>query len=167
MNARRSILARASAFLLVGLLGACDGSPMSGPPDMRLGRHECSACGMLVSEDRFSTAQLVDDAGRRDYLFYDDIGCMLDAEHEGCTPQILERYVHDFGTRAWVRAQDATFVFAHPKSLHTPMGSGMVAFAERTDAQHAAAPLDARVMTFEQLTAARREYMDKHFGPAK
>jgi len=167
MRPSMSVLSRASACILLAMLGACQGSPISGPPEMRLGRHECVHCGMLVSEDRCSTAQLVDDGGRRDYLFYDDIGCMLDNEHEGGTPQVLERYVHDYNTRQWVRAEEATFVFAHPKQLHTPMGSGMVAFAERVDAQHAAKPLDAKVMTFEQLTAARREYMDKHFGPAK
>ena len=166
-TAPRPTVFRVAASVLVALLGACQSSPISGPPKLRLGRHECAVCGMLVSEDRCSTAHLVDDRGRRDYLFYDDIGCMLDAEHEGRTPQVLERYVHDYTTRAWIRAEDATYVFANPKALPTPMGSGMVAFTTLADAQRTADPLSAKVLSFEQLVLARREYMDKHFGPSK
>lgn len=119
---------------------------------------------MLVSEDRCSSALLVDDRGRRDYLFYDDIGCMLDSERDGSSPQVLERYVHDYNTRQWVRAEEATFVFAHPKQLHTPMGSGMVAFATETNAKQSAAQLNAMVLSFTDLVLARRAYMDEHFG---
>lgn len=165
MTPRTRFRRMAAACLLITLLGACQNEPLSGPPELRLGRHECAVCGMLVSEDRFSTAHLVDDRGRRDYLFYDDIGCMLDAEHEGRTPPVLERYVHDYATRAWLRAEDAVYVFANPKSLPTPMGSGMVAFTSRTDADRTAEPLNAKVLSYDQLTLARRAYMDKHFGP--
>lgn len=154
-----------AASLLILALGACQGSSLSGPPELRLGRNECAVCGMLVSEDRCSTALLVDDHGRRDHLFYDDIGCMLDAEHEGHTPTVVERYVHDYDSRAWVRAEDATYVSANPRVLPTPMGSGMVAFAARADAERTAEPLKAKVLTFTELIQARREYMDEHFKP--
>lgn len=159
-------LARSAAtcFALI-LLAACQSSLLTGPPELRLGRHECALCGMLVSEDRCSTAILVDDGGRRDYLFFDDIGCMLDAEHEGKVGSVLERYVHDYGTRTWVRAEEAIYVFASPKLLPTPMGSGLVAFAERAEAERLGEPRGAKILSHEEATLARRAYMNEHFAP--
>ncbi len=164
MNARFLLVL---ACALGAAFPACQDAPLSGPPELRLGRQECAACGMLVSEDRCSSALLVDDKGRRTHLLYDDLGCMLDAEQAGLATPVIARFVHDYTSRAWIKAEDATYVAASPKALSTPMGSGMVAFATRTDAELAAQPLSAKVLTYDQLVLARRAYMDEHFASPK
>lgn len=132
----------ARALIIGAALGAAFPVPGCGreseiaPPELRLGRDECAECGMLVAEDRCSSALLVERDGRRRHLVYDDIGCMIDHERAGgIEGSILGRWVHDYGTRAWVEAGAATFLMADPESLKTPMASGLVASVSRADAE--------------------------------
>lgn len=147
------------------LLSACERAPLSGPPDMPLGRHECKACGMLVSEDRCSSALLVESNGRREYFFYDDLGCMLDQIREGLDDtKIIEHFAHDYDSRSWVTAADATFLFADPAQLQTPMGSGIVAFSTSSDAEKAKARFGGRTMGYADLADGRRKWMEERYG---
>lgn len=151
--------------LVALLLAACERAPLSGPPDVQLGRHECKACGMLVSEDRCSSALLVESHGRRDYFFYDDLGCMLDQEREGIDDAIvIEAFARDYGARTWVSAKDATFLFADVAKLQTPMGSGIVAYSTRADAEKAKVRFDGRTMGYAELADARRAWMEARYG---
>jgi copper chaperone NosL len=154
----------ATALTLVA--SSCSRAPMTGPPDLRLGREECAECGMLISEERFSTASLVDKGGERLYFYFDDVGCLLDYERElpgGVT--VFERYVHDHDTRAWVPAEDASFLLAGA-TLQTPMGSGIAAFAT-PDAAHAAADqYGGEVLDLAHLRQARSERTDARGGAA-
>jgi nitrous oxide reductase accessory protein NosL len=147
-------------WFLIGttlVLAACDRGTVSGPPEIRLGSKECFDCGMLVSEDRCSTALLVEVDGRREYRFFDDLGCMLDHEREGLDGAVVvERFVHDFDAKAWIPAEDAVFVLGEPKSVKTPMGSGMIAFASREAAEDARRRLGGEVLRFTALVEARR-----------
>jgi hypothetical protein len=120
---------------------------------------------MLISEDRCSSALLIERDGHREYLNYDDLGCMLDDEQEGLErSMVIDRFVRDYGTRAWVCADDATFLFTEDQSVHTPMGSGMVAFATMMAAE-AARPKEAGTLhNYRSLQAARREWMEKRYG---
>lgn len=149
----------------VSVINACSSSELSGPPTIKLGRHECKECGMLVNEDRCSSALLVDDRGRRDYWHFDDIGCMLDAERKHKDDvRVLERFVRDHASREWITVEQATFVMAHPKKLHTPMGTGIVAFSTRSDAEATQREHAGEVHDFAALTRARIAWLEKQFG---
>ncbi|HRJ48963.1 MAG: nitrous oxide reductase accessory protein NosL [Phycisphaeraceae bacterium] len=140
----------------VTMLTACDQRERTGPPELRLGRDQCAQCGMIIMEDRCSSATLVEDRGRRSYRLFDDIGCMLDDLRENpAAVTVIDRFVHDHGTRAWIRAADAVFFYADPISLHTPMGTGIVAFAARADAQALHAIHGGEILDEPAISAAR------------
>lgn len=159
---RRAALALS---LTAAALAGCARPPLTGPPNLRVGRDECVECGMLVAEDRFSSASIVEREGERSYVFFDDIGCMLDYEyeHQGGV-RVVERYVHDHDTRAWVPGLEAVYVLADRDSLRTPMGSGIAAFADRSAAEALAAQHRGTLHDFRTLAVARREWMWANFG---
>ncbi len=151
MRPPRVILAVIAAAALV----SCDSAPLAGPPDLRLGRAECAECGMIVGEDRCAAAMLIEREGTRERLIYDDIGCMLDDERGDLGGAVIERWVHDYGTRAWIRAETAVFLVAPPGAVRTPMGSGLVAFADLAAAERANIA-GASVATLQQAAEDRR-----------
>src|SRR5690606_35950302 len=130
---KRALLGVAvSGLAALALLPGCSRGELSGPPELRVGRDECGECGVIISEDRCSSAILVERGGRREHVLFDDIGCMLDYERGRAGEfAAVDAFVHDHPTRAWVRAADAHFLFADRDLLPTPMGSGIVAYAER------------------------------------
>jgi nitrous oxide reductase accessory protein NosL len=162
MNRRAVVI----LFLVAAaVLGGCTRPPLTGPPNLRVGRDECIECGMLVAEDRFSSASIVERQGERSYVFFDDIGCMLDYEYEQQGQvRVVERYVHDHDTRAWVPGLEAVYVFADRDSLRTPMGSGIAACADRAAAEALAARHKGTLHDFRSLAVVRREWMWANFG---
>ncbi len=158
---RRLILVSVAVGTLALALTGCGRESSSGPPTLKLGRDECRECGMIVSEDRCSAALLIERQGRREYALFDDLGCMLDLEHDGLDgAAVVARFVHDHTTRSWVDAAQATFLFADPDKLRTPMGSGMIAFAVRGDAEKARAEMGGTLLDYQGLAAAREEWRD-------
>lgn len=144
------------------LLSACSVEPLSGPPEVKLGRSECAACGMIISEERCSSALLVDLEGRREHRLYDDIGCMLDDEGDvGLEGVVLQRFVHDHDTRAWVEANLATFVLVERDAIPTPMGSGIVAYATREAAERSVAANAGQTHDYPSAAVARRDWMHR------
>lgn len=163
MNASR--LSACVALAALSLFSACERSILTGPPELRLGRSECGECGMLISEDRCSSALLIDAKGHREHVLYDDIGCMLDAERRGLDGAVVvERYVHDYDTRSWLEAGAAHFVACERDSLQTPMGSGLVAFGTADAAAGAAKAHRGRVLDYTSLAAFRKSWMEERFG---
>lgn len=160
------------AFLALGVMGSaalmvpcCRRAPLTGPPQLRLGRDECIECGMIINEDRCSSAFLIEREGLREYVMFDDIGCMLDYQHEqGADIRIVEGFVHDHGSRAWVSRDAAAFLFADRIKIPTPMGSGIVAFAGHAEAERAQAELGGQIMDYKSLIPARRAWMEKLYG---
>lgn len=161
--------ARVAAVLFVAALSACGDDRTPGPPQIRLGRDECAECGMIINEDRFSASMVVDDRGAREPLLFDDIGDLLDHERNNPALRPLERYVHDYTSRAWIDAASASYV--HADAIHTPMGSGLAACKSRADAEQLAKPIEGRVMTLDEVRQFRREWMEARYGrpdePAK
>jgi copper chaperone NosL len=135
---------------LLTLVPTCNRGLPAGPPTIHYGQDPCAGCGMIISDDR-SAAALVDPAGDSAPLLFDDIGCLLDYEREH--PQLAARshYVHDATSRQWLAASAATFV---KTSRETPMGSGLLAFVRRSDAEAAAgrSPSHPPVQTYGNLT---------------
>lgn len=150
---------------LVTLVAGCGRGALSGPPEIRLGRDECDECNMLIAEDRCSCALLIERAGRRDHARFDDVGCLLDYEHQ--TPpdvRIVEGFVRDHGSRAWVPIAQAWFLLSESSELATPMGSGIVAFADRTGVEAARGQWGGTILDHAAVRAARQSWMETRYG---
>jgi hypothetical protein len=119
---------------------------------------------MLINEDRCSAASIIDTQGHHDYALYDDIGCMFDHHRALRDATVGASFVHDHATRAWTDAHGAAFVWYDTDAVSTPMGSRLVAFAQRADADGAIAANPGKVFTFSEAAGARRAYFEKQWG---
>jgi copper chaperone NosL len=138
---------------LAGVLGACQGPPLSGPPTLHPGRDECAQCGMIINETKCSSALLIEEGRERAHRVFDDVGCMLDyeKEHGG----ILSRFVHDYASGAWIDAGAGTFLVAPEGRLATPMGSGIIAFAQRDAAEQKQRDTGGELTALDGLVGAK------------
>jgi nitrous oxide reductase accessory protein NosL len=131
------------------------GGRASGPPAIELDRSACHTCGMLISEPRFAAGYRV---GSRTAVF-DDIGCLLRAlDREGLmaatnggargVPAAEVWLLDENGS--WLTAADAVFV--RSPELATPMGGGIQAASDRSDAERLAARVGGTVVdSFAEL----------------
>ncbi len=87
-------------------------------------------CGMLITDDRFVAAYRFEDEAKK----FDNIGGMLlHGTESGELPATSDdAWVHDWKSRAWLSAAEAWYVVA--PDLVTPIGQGVVAFADRVAA---------------------------------
>ncbi|MFT3685627.1 MAG: nitrous oxide reductase accessory protein NosL [Phycisphaerales bacterium] len=150
-------------FTLALSLSACTSDPLTGPLEPRIGRDECAECGMLISDGACASALLIEQNGSagqgdggggrgvKESVVFDDIGCMLDylPKTKGAH---VEHFVRDHAQRRWVAGSTAWIVAA--SGLHTPMGSGMVAFADRAAADRLAHESGGRVFPGASLLEA-------------
>ncbi len=135
-----------AALVLLFWVAACGGgAPADGPPEVRYGEDVCDECHMIINDARFAAAyRTVGGDVRR----FDDIGDMV-VYYIRTGEEVAAFWVHDYGTKAWVRAEEAVFV--RSPSVQTPMGHGFVAFAGRDDAETFVAQHGGEVMGFEEL----------------
>ncbi len=132
------------------------------PRPLRVGVDVCPYCHMTILDARYA-AQMVTTTGK--VYFYDDIGCLLDhlLGYGGPPAKPKELYVADFAqsTRKgprWLPAAQAVYLYG--ERIRTPMGTGLLAFAGRSDLeaylkekpQH----LDSEVLTWQALLARGR-----------
>jgi copper chaperone NosL len=115
------------AIALVAILaGGCSGTEVKPvdiyPEDM------CAYCRMAFSDQRYAS-EVVSDRGEA--FKFDDIGCMVDFQRMHKEVLVAAIFYKDFGTKRWISAVQATIV---ETNVATPMGSGKVAFAEKTAA---------------------------------
>ena len=115
------------------------------PPDIRYGEDVCDACHMVISEPRFAAASTTPDG--RVYLF-DDIGCMVRFVQTQHIP-IHKVWVHDYTSATWVPAETAQFI--RTQSVTTPMGYGVIAFADPSAAQAWQGAHGGMTLTWSQL----------------
>ncbi|CAG1000940.1 hypothetical protein PHYC_02876 [Phycisphaerales bacterium] len=149
------------ACVLLGGAG-CEGDPLTGPPEMRLGRDECFECGMLISEERCSSAAIIERDGHREAALFDDIGCELSAERQADGITVVERWVHDHDSKTWVRADQARFLYTD--KVRTPMNSGIIAFADEARARNRAGELGVEIYDLETLFSAHARDMEALYG---
>jgi copper chaperone NosL len=134
---RRGLL---PVFLLV-TAAACAGDRSTGPPEIHYGLEECRHCRMIVSEERFAAAVVEDGEAAP----FDDLGCLVahlrergdgvPADSSGAGNDMVA-WVHDYPTGGWLPAAGAHFV--RDPEVITPMGSGLLAFADRARAEEVA-----------------------------
>src|SRR5581483_10249162 len=110
------------------LLLACASTP-AGPPVVHWGVDECSHCHMILSEPRYAA-----------------VARSANGEEARGKWTI---WAHASAGDAWLPAATAWFV---PAGAHTPMGSGLLAFADR-GAAAAVAPAGVTPLDWQALLA--------------
>jgi len=139
--------------LLVGLLVAaalagCSPTVASGPPEIKYGRDVCVECGMIANEAKFAASYRLDG---EEYVF-DDIGdLIMYARKNGIDLDPSQTWVHDYETAEAVDVAHAVFV--PTASVATPMGHGIVAFADAARAERYAADLGGEVIGWDTVMA--------------
>jgi len=142
------------SILFTIALAGCQQKPSAvTPPNIQYGQTPCEGCGMIVSDQRFAAAMIIEmpDGERRPAAF-DDIGCMLDYEREHRDGTVLARFVKDVTTGQWLPAEKANFI--RGKSIQSPMASGIAATATPQAAEKFAADHSASIQTLTQITQA-------------
>lgn len=139
-------LAASVLMLAAMVLAACSGGTPSGPPEINYGRDVCDQCHMIISEARFAAAYR--DADGKPFVF-DDIGDMLTHLDASGDPDGVTAWVHDYETEEWIEVGDAWLV--HSEEIETPMGGGVIALANRDDAERYAAANDTEVLQWQYL----------------
>lgn len=147
-------------LLMLLLLAACGQAALTAqtPPEILYGEDVCDHCGMIISDERFAAALVIETGPNRlEHRIFDDIGDMFGyvdelnkAQAQGLEEgaKIVTYFVHDYHSLEWLDAREAYFVVS--ESVHSPMGSGMAAFAQAAEAE-AQAQLwqPANVLDFE------------------
>ncbi len=100
------------------------------PEDVNEGVDRCDVCNMLVPNDHNAT-QIVLNDGRS--LKFDDIGCMVVWEEDNGLDDVNARYVRDYHTEEWILIEGATFAYDY--TFRTPMAYGVIAFANKEEAE--------------------------------
>ena len=121
---------RVALGLGVVLLLACGDVGPTGPPDLKLAVDVCDRCRMIISEPRYATVGRSHEGEVR----FDDLGCaeayFASLGHEQVSWRV---WVHDFAVGGWVSTEDAWIV--EDRRVTTPMGYGLLAFADKGLAQ--------------------------------
>lgn len=137
-----------AAALLAGTVAAFrhgGGGPVApvaiGPEDT------CARCGMMISDPR-QAAEIV---GAGTVWKFDDLGELFAyrSEHRIAQDRIRGVFVHDYFSRGWLPARQATYV-STPR-LRTPMSFGFAAFGDAGAAGQYARSLSGTVHSFSSL----------------
>ena len=130
---------------MVVLAGCTSGPNLEEPPDIRYGEDVCDRCMMIINEAKYAAAYVTPDGEVRRF---DDIGGM--AAYIDETPEdVAVLWVHDYDTEEWLKADEAFYVGS--KDLATPMGFGIIAFADRERAEEWAIEKSGTVRTYSEL----------------
>lgn len=155
-----------AALIAATFLAACRQSPSSAgktvdsaPPP------HCAECDMAIREHRHEASAVVMTDGDKKAMSFDDIGCLLDHARFHAEDSMQEIRVRDAATGDWVAAESAHFILAD--TVHTPMGSGIEAFAAIDTARDKAKAEGVTPMSWTEINAAHTRWMEERYGPAK
>lgn len=151
---------KAALFAALSLcLASCSREAPDGPPTVHIDESECVHCGMIISDERWATATIVEGDRGPEPLLFDDFNCQVNHETEHPELRVVARWSRSHTTREWVRTERAHFL-ASPE-IHAPMGSGIAAFASPAEAEAAQSEFPGSLMGFEdawaRLTRVRAE----------
>ena len=117
-------------LLTTGLWISC-GPSGDKPVDIESG-DVCSFCGMDISQPVLASEIIYNG---KVYKF-DDLACMNAFKTKRSETAHAPTFVVDFATKQWIRAEGATIVATN---VETPMGSGLIGFADSARARQFAA----------------------------
>lgn len=138
-------------FTFSFLVSACASPPSEPqPPNIAYGRDQCDACGMIISEAKFAAATVT--AEGKTFKF-DDVGEMFTYHAKHTELQVRVWFVHDYNSQNWIPGSSAFYVMS--KDIKSPMGTGVAAFADKNVAETFAARFNTKVMSFDEVRAAK------------
>ena len=121
----------------------------SGPEPILHGRDVCAHCRMHIGQPGFA-GEMRDERGA--LTKYDDVGCLVEAMLR--TPgRIPEAWVEDHATGRLIPLLAASLV--RGERSRTPMGSGLLAFADDAAARTLVQANGAELVRLEDLVHAR------------
>ena len=126
---------------------ACSTAEATGPPEINYGRDICIECGMVIDEARFAAAYRMTDGTEK---IFDDVGGLIIYGRETGDLEGAAAWVHDFETEDRVEAQDAFYV--PTIAVASPMGHGILSFADEDRAKRFADDLDGEVLRWDAVT---------------
>jgi NosL len=106
---------------------------------------------MIISDERFATATVVEGDRGNQPLLFDDFNCQLIFEKKHPELVVVNRWSHDYFDSSWFDAEQGWFV--HSTQIHSPMASNMVFFQLQADADKFAETVSGVVMNFETAWA--------------
>jgi copper chaperone NosL len=138
------LVARIALIAAVAFMAACQKAGIE--PSAIAAEDMCSSCRMAISEKQYAAQAITADG---DAIKFDDIGCMV-AYLRGAenNKEVIARFVVDFNSRGWIRAEDAYYVKS--PELKTPMRGGVVAFKDEPGARDSAETLHGFLLRFDE-----------------
>lgn len=119
-------LGSAACVLAAFLAAGCASSEMK-PVDI-FPEDACAQCRMAVSDKAFASEIITEES---EVLKFDDLGCLETYRKKNPAVKIRAMFVSDFESRTWLAYDQSHIVRT---GVTTPMGSGMVAFADSAKA---------------------------------
>ena len=133
---------------LVIVLSACQPQASDPkPPEIIFGQDVCTRCGMMIGEARFAASVQLSSG---EYLKFDDAGEMFAYHTEHPDLQVAHWWVHDYLSEEWIDAESSYFVKSD--SLQTPMGTGVVCFATKQNAETFSAENGGTIYNFDEMS---------------
>lgn len=132
MTLPRPALARAALALALALsLAACS----RGPKAIRYGQDECAECKMTLVDHHYG-AELITAKGK--VHTFDDLNCLLNFQRHAAKSagSAADLVVVAFNRSGVFLPVEQAFLLRHDR-LHTPMGSGLAAFATAAELETA------------------------------
>jgi copper chaperone NosL len=136
-----------AVVLMLGLMACGGGTSLDEPPEILYGQDVCDECNMIINEPKHAAAYVTAEGEARRF---DDIGDML-AYNQRNQEDVHQFWVHDYNTEAWVKADEAFFVVSSGQP--TPMGWGILAFADQASADAFIAGGTGLIATWADLLA--------------
>lgn len=147
---RKEFLLGLLLLVLIAVFGCAEGSTVIAPPEIRYGEDLCAECNMVISDPRYAAGYVYASGnGRYQSLAFDDIGDLLAHHRKHPEHSVVAWYVHDYQSEAWLDATTAYYVVS--AAIHSPMGHGIAAHAEKAAAEAMAATYAGDVLTWEAL----------------
>lgn len=138
-------------FALTTVSG-CEEQRTPQPPVIYFGQHECDVCRMIISDERYAAATVIEpDGGDYESRIFDDIGCLFQFEEDEPTVKVAARFVRDARTSQWLDAEDAAYL--HSMTLKTPMAFHVAALAGPEPARGMQQEFPGEVLDFNGVRA--------------
>ncbi len=129
------------------LMSGCGETDSDAPPEIRLGDSICIECGMIVSDERFGTASVIEGDRGSEPLIFDDYNCQKNFELKHPEIRVIRRWSRDYETLAWFQTGEGWLVSS--RQIRTPMASDVAGFDSIDRAQVFAESVSGDVITYD------------------
>lgn len=118
------------------------------PPDVRFGEEACAHCRMIINDDRFAAARILESG---EALKFDDVGCLVDHLADDHGEVVARNWVLGYQSGQWLDAERAHYVYG--PQLQTPMAYGLAAVVSQEEAKTLARDWGGRALRWSELPA--------------